>query len=280
MKLYMHWDMEGASGIFRRAQAWYYKPGATEQDRVDGQRLLAADMRAAITAVLEAGVDELIVCESHHGGGNYRAAEMPQDPRVTYFEHGVATEGGRQRWMPRLDETVDGLLLPGHHAMTGAPGAFLPHSRSQDWLDFRINGERVGEIGFKACYAAHWGVPLIMVQGDEAACREAAARFPGVVTAAVKRAVSHDACEGLEPAAAHRLTAARIRTAIESARRREIPVLRPALPMTVSVRMAQAAEAETAARRPGVTRLDEHTVAAQVDRHCDVMKWITGLGAD
>jgi D-amino peptidase len=280
MKLYMHWDMEGASGIFRRAQAWYYKPGATEQDRVDGQQLLEADMHAAITAVLDAGVDELIVCESHHGGGNYRPAEMPQDPRVTYFERGVATEGGRRRWMPRLDETVDGLLLPGHHAMTATPGAFLPHSRSADWLDFRINGESVGEIGFKACYAAHWGVPLILVQGDEAACRETEARFPGVVTAAVKRAISHDECEGLEPEAAHRLTAARIREAIEQARRRAIPVVRPALPMTITIRMAQRAEAATAARRPGVTLLDEHTVAAQVDRYCDVMKWITGLGAD
>jgi D-amino peptidase len=237
-------------------------------------------MRAAITAVLDAGVEELIVCESHHGGGNYRVAEMPQDQRVTYFEHGVATEGGRRRWMPRLDETVDGLLLLGHHAMTGAPGAFLPHSRSLDWLDFRINGESVGEIGFKACYAAHWGVPLILVQGDEAACREAEDRFPGVVTAAVKRAVTADLCEGLDPAAAHRLTAEKIREAIAKARTGQVHVFRPQLPMTVSTRMATAAAASAAALRPGVRRVDEHTVAALVERHCDVVKWITGLGAD
>jgi D-amino peptidase len=278
MKLYMHWDMEGCSGIFRRAQAWYYKDGATDQDRIDGQRLLAADMRAATTAALDAGIDQLVVCESHHGGGNYRAAEMPQDPRVTYFEHGVVKENGHTRWMPLLDETFDGLLLPGHHAMTNTPGAFLPHSRSLDWLEFRINGECVGEIGFKACFAAHWDVPLIFVQGDEAACREAKARFPGVVTAAVKRATSFDECDGLEPEAAHRLTAEKMHEAIELARRRAIPVVRPALPMTVTIRMAQRAEAEAASRRPGVTLLDDHTVAAQVDRHCDVMTWITGLG--
>ena len=101
MKLYMHWDMEGASGIFHRNQAGYYKSGATEQDRIEGQRLLEADMRAAITAILDAGVDELIVCESHHGGNNYRIAEMPQDSRVTYFPTGVGTENGKPRWMPR-----------------------------------------------------------------------------------------------------------------------------------------------------------------------------------
>jgi hypothetical protein len=50
--------------------------------------------------------------------------------------------------------------------------------------------------------------------------------------------------------------------------------------MRVTIRTAQRGEAETAARRPGVTPLDEHTVAAWVGRYCDVMKWITGVGAD
>ena len=57
----------------------------------------------------------------------------------------------------------------------------------------------MGEIGLEACYAGHWGVPLVFVQGDEAGCREAEAQFPGVVTAAVKRAVSADRCAGPGP---------------------------------------------------------------------------------
>ena len=49
--------------------------------------------------------------------------------------------------MPGLDESVDGLLLMAHHAKAGAEGAFLPHTQTLDWEDFRINGQSVGEIG-------------------------------------------------------------------------------------------------------------------------------------
>ena len=54
--------------------------------------------------------------------------------------------------------------------------------------------------------------------------------------------------------------------------------LLPDLPMTITVRMAEASDAEAAAARPGVRRVDEHTVEAVVERHCDVVKWINDTG--
>jgi D-amino peptidase len=183
--------------------------------------------------------------------------------------------------MPDLDETVDGFLLPGHHAKAGTPGAFLPHTSSLAWLDFRINGQSVGEIGLEACYAGHWGVPLVFVQGDEAGCREAEAQFPGVVTAAVKRAESADRCAGPDPAAARRLTADRVAETVARLRAGERPApYAPALPMTVSIRMASAEDADRAARRPTVRRVDEVTVEGVVERRCDVLKWLNGTGLD
>ena len=95
---------------------------------------------------------------------------------MTYYGHSrLPTADGRQRYLPGLDETVSGFLLPGHHARAGTPDAFLPHTSSLAWADFRINGQSVGEIGLEACYAGHWDVPLVLVQGDEAGCREAEA---------------------------------------------------------------------------------------------------------
>jgi len=276
MKVYMHWDMEGASGLFTRAHAWYWEPGVSEAIKEEGRLLLMADINSAVAAALDAGADQVIICDTHHGGGNIRVAEMLQDPRVTYHDTSTRQENGRLRWMPDLDESVDAFMLPGHHAKRHTANAFLPHGQSRDWAEIQINGESVGELGLEACYAAHWGVPLVLVQGDEAACREAEARFPGVVTAAVKRAVSVDLCEGLEPAAAHQLTSEKIHEAIAKARRGEVPVLRPQLPMTVSIIMFTPEKAEEAAQRPGVQRLDDLTVAASVEQHGDVLKWITG----
>jgi D-amino peptidase len=278
LKIFMHWDMEGVSGLFTQQQAWYWEAGVSRQTGEEARELLMADINSAVRAALEAGVDELIVCDTHHGGGNIRLDKMLSDPRVRYLQRSVGVEHGKRRWMPGMDETVDGLMLMAHHAMPGAEGAFLPHAQTLSWADIKINGRSVGEIGIETCYAGHWNVPLILVQGDEAACREAEQQFPGVVTAAVKRADSRDRCSGLDADAARRLTARRVAEAVEKLRTDGFKPFKPPLPMTVTIRMTTPDAAQAAARKPGVERIDQHTVQTRLDQQCDVIKWITGAG--
>jgi D-amino peptidase len=280
LKVFMLWDMEGVSGILTREHVWFWEPGAREHVAEEGRRLLMADINSAVAAALEAGVDELIVCDTHHGGGNIRIAEMLSDPRVTYLEKSRGIQDGKLRWLPGLDETVDGFMVPGHHARAGSDDAFLPHTWMLDWADFRINGQSVGEMGIEACFAGHWGIPVILAQGDETACREAEGMFPGIVTACVKRATSPDTCEGLDAEPARRLTAEKVAHAIHKLRAGGCQSFRPALPMAVAIRMATAQKAEAAARRPGVERVDGDTVQCRVERHCDVVKWIVDTGLD
>jgi len=42
MKLFMHWDMEGASGLFSREQTWFWEPGVREPIAAEGRALLMA----------------------------------------------------------------------------------------------------------------------------------------------------------------------------------------------------------------------------------------------
>ena len=276
----MHWDMEGVSGIFTREHVWFWEEGTREQIAEEGRQLLIADVNSASGAALEAGVDELIVCDTHHGGGNIELERMLADPRITYLEKPRGYQNGEYRWMPGLDETVDAFVLPGHHAKACTQGAFLPHTWTGEWADFRINGQSVGEMGIEACFAGHWNIPPIMMQGDEAACKEAEEQFPGIVTAAVKQAESHDLCSGLEPDAARRLTAEKLVEAIEKARTDQPEPYKPSLPMTVTIQMKTAEAAAAAMQRPGVRRLDEYSVEGRVEQQCDVVKWILGTGLD
>jgi len=280
MKVFMHWDMEGVSGILRREQVWFWEEGVREEVAEEGRGLLIADINSAAAAALEAGAEELIVCDTHHGGGNIILDQVLADPRITYLETSRGYQDGKLRWMPGLDESVAGFMLPGHHAMAGTAAAFLPHTWTLEWADFRINGESVGEMGIEACFAGHWGVPVIFAQGDEAACREAEGMFPGIVTASVKQAVTCDACEGLDPPSARRLTAEKVAQAIESLRAGRCQPFRPQLPMTVTITMTTPEKAEQAAKRAGVTRVGECVVEGRVERHCDVVKWVLGTGLD
>jgi D-amino peptidase len=171
-------------------------------------------------------------------------------------------------------------MLMGHHAKAGTEQAFLPHTSNTNWLDFTINGQSVGEIGYEGCYAGHYGVPVILVHGDEALGREAEALFPGVVTARVKHAENDsNVASGLDPDAAHKLVAEKIAEAIRRLQSPERPApYKPKLPMRVAVRMKSETAAENAAKKPGAHLVDAHTVECEVQRHGDVIKWLTGDG--
>ncbi|MDH7571387.1 MAG: M55 family metallopeptidase [Armatimonadota bacterium] len=279
MRVYMHWDMEGVSGLFTREQVWFWEAGVRPEVAEEGRQLLVADINSAVAAALRAGAEHVFVCDTHHGGGNIRLPEMLADPRVTYHVKSRAPVPGGMRWMPDL-EHADGLMLMGHHAKAGTEGAFLPHTWTLEWADFRINGESVGEMGIEACFAGHWGVPTLLAHGDTACAREAAAFFPGVVTAAVKEAIDPERCTGPDPASARQITAEQVVRAIEAARTTRPPAYQPTLPALVTVRMRSPEAAEAAARNPGVRRVDDCTVERVVNRRCDVVQWIARAGLE
>jgi D-amino peptidase len=96
-----------------------------------------------------------------------------------------------------LDKTFDGVVLLGYHAMKGTPDGVLNHTRSSvAETRFWYNGRESGEIAQSALLAGGMGIPVIMVTGDTATCREAR-QFLGkqVVTVATKRGIGREAAE-------------------------------------------------------------------------------------
>jgi D-aminopeptidase len=85
---------------------------------------------------------------------------------------------------------------------------------------------------------------------------------------------------GPAPEASYRESARKIADAAGKAGARELRPYKPTLPMTVTIRMTHVEVAAKAAQRPGVQRLDDHTVEARVGRQCEVVKWIVGTGLD
>src|SRR5260370_3079829 len=87
MKIFMLCDMEGSSGIFTREQAWYWEQGVREQVAAEARNLFTQDINAASAAALGAGVSDLIVCDTHHGGGNLLRDKLGSHPPLTshYF---------------------------------------------------------------------------------------------------------------------------------------------------------------------------------------------------
>jgi len=267
MKIYMLCDMEGVSGLMSLSHTETTNGGGKWR-YPEGRKLMMLDINSAAAAALEAGVDELVVCDTHSAGDNVVWEEMLADPRIRYETPNAGY------MLPSINETFDGLFLLGHHAKAGTPDAFLDHTMSSASIfDVTINGTSVGEMGLETCYAGHWNVPLIMAQGDEACCNEAQEQFPGVVTARVKRAIGRNRASGSAPALARQLTAQKVREAIAVARGKRLKPFKPDLPMRVRVTYCRTDMADAAAARPGIRRVDGRTVEAIVERQCDVWRW-------
>ncbi len=239
--------MEGTSGIWRPEQV---RRDAPEYQQ--GRELLMADVNAAVAGAFEGGAGQVVVCDTHGGGPSFRLEQM--DPRAEYETPAAGSP------LPSLDESFAGLILTGHHAMAGTLGGFLDHTMdSSRWFCFRIAGRPVGEIGMETAYAGHFGVPLLAVTGDEAACREGEALCPGIVTAAVKRGLGRNCAHCLAPEAARALIRERVAQAVRAVGERRPWRLQPPIELELTLYRSDYAD-EIAANRPEVTRVDARTL--------------------
>jgi D-amino peptidase len=101
----------------------------------------------------------------------------------------------RHGMMEGLDDTFDAVIFIGYHAKADAPRGLFAHTGTGVLRDLQINGRSVGEGGMNAALAAWYGVPVVLVTGDDTAVTEVKESVPNVRGVAVKRAINVRAVE-------------------------------------------------------------------------------------
>ena len=242
-KIYIHTDMEGVSGVDRGEMVPY-----DSGDYAFCVKRLMADVNAAVDGALLGGADHVTVLDSHGGGGNFDLSLL--DKRAEYDEK------LNKKWWGKLDDSYWGSFFIGAHAMAGTLNGFLDHTmNSRQVLNFSINGRRVGELGIWAMVCAHFGVPMIMASGDQAAVHEAAQFFSGIETAEVKAGLSRMKARLLPIDAAEERIRQAAKRAVEKTER---PALfKPLLPMELKIEYMRGDFCDDAmAAKPELERLD------------------------
>lgn len=260
MKIYIETDLEGISGIVSRKQAWDIESREyLEQSRY----YLMKEVNAAIDSVYEMGADYVIVNDCHKFGFNMILEEM--DPRPEYIQGGP-----RNKLLYGLDETFDAMILIGFHAMAGTSPALFDHTmNANEWMNYWINGIKMGEIGQLCVMAGYYDVPVIFVSGDQAAADEAKELLGEVETVAVKKAFSRHGAQLLHPATARKLIQEGIKKAMSN-----IKCFKPykiSLPAEIKVELMNTELAQMLEER-GVTRIDSKTVIRTVNRIEDIVR--------
>lgn len=184
-RIYIVTDLEGASGVYKFAQT--REPGNPLGEKA--KEYLMGDIAAVVRGLRVAGVTEIVILDGH---GSQAFVPHLMEPGAKYI-----TGKPRPGPLTGLDDSFAAMIQLGAHAMMGTPDGVLAHTQSSRSENrYWYNGVESGELAQCAAIAGCYGVPTIMVTGDEATCREAAKFFgPDCVTVAVKRGITREAAE-------------------------------------------------------------------------------------
>lgn len=211
MKILISADMEGATGTTWPADVL---PGSPQWERC--RPMFTSDVNAAVKGFLDGGADEVLINEAHWTMRNLLLEQLDERAQMITGRHkALSMVEGVQR------DDIDGIAFVGYHAAAGAEGVlahtFLANSLTGVWLD----GVRASEGLLNSFVVAEYGVPIILVTGDDRACEDAKGYAPHAPAVAVKDYVSRYAAVCRTPARTARDIHEAARRAVELAGRQQ-----------------------------------------------------------
>ncbi|MFD1018136.1 M55 family metallopeptidase [Thalassobacillus hwangdonensis] len=238
MKLFLSVDMEGITGL---PDDTYVDSSKLNYDRA--RRIMTGETNYVIEAAYESGCEEVLVNDSHSKMNNIMIEELHPEAQL------ITGDVKPLSMVQSLDESYAGAMFIGYHARAGQRGV-MSHSMIFGVRNFYINDVAVGELGFNAYVAGHFGVPVLMVAGDDCAAREAEALIPGITTAVVKETISRSAVKSLTPKKAGEVLQQKVKEAL--ANKDNLKPLTPPENPVLKIEFTNYGEAEWASLMPGV----------------------------
>lgn len=257
VKILISADMEGVCGVTSWAQVTPVEYGGKAPNEYERMRVqMTREVAAAAQGALAAGAREVIVADSHHGMRNILGEQLPSGTRLV---------SGNERPLGMVqgvdEDGVGAVFFVGYHAKAGTPRAVLSHTWNGIVQDVRLNGRSTGEFGLNAWLAAHFGVPVALVTGDDVAVAQVRAELgEHVQGVAVKTSLSRYAATNLHPEDAWERI--EIAARVATGRAATATPYEVAAPTRVEIDLAGSARLDLVTHLlPNVERLSDFTVA-------------------
>jgi len=250
LKVYISADMEGITGV---ASVDQLSPTSFEYNQA--RQWMTAEVLAAIQGAREAGATEFVVSDSHGNGESLLIDRFPADVPITIVRSFPRPLG----MMEGIDSTFGAVIFIGYHAATTSTTGVRAHTMSSALLTrIALNGVSQSEAGINAAIAAQYGVPVVMITGDDAIVSETKQRLGNLEGVVVKRAIGFHSAATLTPEVGQ----ARIRQQAKTAmmRRAEMKPYTMTKPLTVEVSFKNYRPVELLGYLPNIQRIDAHTV--------------------
>ncbi len=248
MKIFISSDMEGTAGVVDWSQCI---PGNPEYGYY--RELLQNEVNASITGAMAAGATEFLVNDSHSSMQNLRPDSLEGNARYLSGKHKP------MYMMQGLDSTFDAIFLISYHGSMSSEASVLSHTYNPRAIsDIRLNGEFVSEAGLNALVAQAYGVPMVLVTGDETTEVETRMWSPGIYAAVVKKSITRFAADSMHPKQACELIFEKAKASIEALANISVPAIK--LPATIEITFHNNDFADIATWLPGTVKTGVKTV--------------------
>ena len=262
IKVFLSVDMEGIGGVVTSEQL-----GPTGFEYAKFREYMTAEALAAIAGAREAGATEFVVADAH---GNM------QNLLIDRFPAGVTIIRGSPRplmMMEGIDSTFSAAMFIGYHSATTNPQGVRAHTiSSATFAAVRLNGQPMSESGINAIIAGSFGVPIVMVSGDDQAVGEVQKLTGNVEGAVVKRAISFHAAAVMTPEASQALIRAKAKAAV--LRLKEFKATPARGPFQLELTYKSYTPAEMMSYLPGTERVDAHTIRFRAASIVDISRFV------
>lgn len=248
LKIYISADMEGVVGAVTGEQV---RPGGFEYERF--RQFMTNEVNATIEAARAAGATEIVVSDSHGNGQNLLIDQLPDNVTVirSWPRELMMTAG--------IDESFDGVVFVGYHASTNNTRGVMAHTMSAASVTgLRLNGITMTEGGIAAATAGHFGVPVIMVSGDDIAVAENQVIIGDIEGAVVKWSMGLLSARTLTPEAGYEIIRSTMKAAIERIDEFEPYVLDTPIELEMSFKHYR--QVELLGYLPDVEKVNSHTI--------------------
>ncbi len=266
LKVHISADMEGVVGAVTSDQLG---PSGFEYQRF--REFMTNEVNAAIAAAKAAGATEIVVADSHGNGENLLIEKLPSDVTL------VRSWPRRLGMMHGIDETFDAAIFIGYHSSTTNPRGVRAHTMSSaNYAAVRINGIAMPEAGINAALAGHFGVPVVMISGDDAIVEEAQTLIGAMEGAVVKWSNGFHSARTIMPEASYALIGEKVRRGLQ--RLDEFEPYRFEGPIEVELTFRSYLPAEVLSYLPTVERVDAHTVGFVAQDMVEVVTFFQFVG--
>lgn len=191
-KVLLIYDMEGISAVNQPSMVL---KGFQGYDT--GRSALASDVQAVVRGLKRGGAGTIWIVDGHGSGNTVEPDLSPASIDVS--SHFAYRPHPFDPYFAAIDPSADVVVCVGMHAAANTRG-FLAHTLTPG-VTVRVNGKEATETHLVSISAARFGIPVILVSGDQVLEQQLRSDFPELVYIRVKEAKSLASAKPAEDAA-------------------------------------------------------------------------------